>query len=106
MRSSAPILPGRFLQSFAVGLTYLPFVFFILVALLWGARGATLAALVGALIAITQTVRGLGPFVGGDGLFDDPVLTAQGYAVALSITGLLVATVVESRRVATTQTHA
>jgi integral membrane sensor domain MASE1 len=97
---------GGFLQSFAVGITYLPFLFFILVAVLWGARGATLAALVGALIAITQTVRGLGPFLGGDGLFDDPVLSAQGYAVALSITGLLVATVVESRRAATAQARA
>ena len=79
--------------------------FFVLVAVLWGARGATLAALIGALMAITQTVRGLGPFLGG-GLFDDPVLSAQGYAVALSITGLLVATVVEGRRVATTRTRA
>ena len=96
---------GRFLRSFAVGLTYLPFVFFVLVAVLWGARGATLAALIGALMAITQTVRGLGPFLGG-GLFDDPVLSAQSYAVALSITGLLVATVVEGRRVATTRTRA
>ena len=96
---------GRFLRSFAVGLTYLPFVFFVLVAVLWGARGATLAALVGALMAITQTVRGLGPFLGG-GLFDDPVLSAQGYAVALSITGLLVATVVEGRRLATARTRA
>jgi integral membrane sensor domain MASE1 len=97
---------GGFLQSFATGLTYLPFVFFVFVALLWGARGATLAALVGALIAITQTVRGLGPFLGSDGLFDDPVLNAQGYAVALSIIGLLVATVAEGRRAATAQTRA
>jgi len=97
---------GRVLPSFAAGRTYLPFVFFIFVALLWGARGATLAALVGALMAITQTVRGLGPFVGHAGFFDDPVLNAQGYAVALSMVGLLVVTVVESRRAATAQTRA
>ena len=102
--SAEPAAP--FLQSFAGGLTYLPFVFFVLVALLWGARGATLAALIGALIAITQTVRGLGPFLGRDGLFDDPVLTAQGYAVVLSITGLLVVTLVERRRVTTAQARA
>lgn len=74
-----------------VGLIALPFVLFVLVALLWGARGATLAAAVGALMAITQTVRGLGPFIGSEGILGDPVLTAQGYAVALSIAGLLLA---------------
>ena len=79
---------------------------FILVALLWGARGATLAVVVGALIAITQTLRGIGPFIGHEGIFDDPVLTAQGYAVALSIAGLLVATVAEGRRSAKAQIQA
>ena len=91
---------GGFLRSFAVGLTYLPFVFFVLVALLWGTRGATLAALIGALIAIAQTVRGLGPFIGHDRLFDDTALNAQGYAAALAMTGLLVATLVEGQRLA------
>jgi len=91
---------SRFLRSYAVGLTYLPFVFFVLVALLWGPRGATLAALVGALIAIAQTMRGLGPFIDRAGFFDDAALNAQGYAAALAMTGLLVATLVESQRIA------
>ncbi len=95
-------LEGRFPHYLAVGLTYLPFVLVVLVALLWGARGATLAAMVGALIAVTQTVRGLGPFIGQDGLLDS-VLSAQVYAVALSITGLLAASIVEGRRVAAAQ---
>jgi integral membrane sensor domain MASE1 len=94
---------GPIPHTFAVGLIYLPFVLMVIVALLWGARGATLAAMACALIAITQTVRGLGPFVGQDGLFGDSVLTAQVYAVALSITGLLVATMVHGRRVAAAQ---
>jgi hypothetical protein len=85
-------------QPFASGLTYLPLVLFVLVALLWNARGVTLAALVGALMAITQTIRGFGPFIGAAGYFDDPVLNAQGYAVALSIAGLLVTTMVKGRR--------
>jgi integral membrane sensor domain MASE1 len=89
---------GRFLHSFALGLTYLPFVFFVLVALLWGARGATLAALTGALIAIAQTMRGLGPFIDSGGLFGDAELNAQGYAVALAMTGLLVAALVAGQR--------
>jgi integral membrane sensor domain MASE1 len=96
---------GVSLHSYAAGLTFLPFVFFVLVALLWGARGATLAALLAALMAITQTVRGLGPFIGRDGVFGDSVLNAQGYAVALSITGMLVATLMERRRVAAAQAH-
>lgn len=88
------------LQSFADDLTYLPFVFFVVVALLWGTRGATLAALIGALIAIAQTVRGLGPFIDGGGLAGDTALNAQGYAAALAVTGLLVATLVEAQRLA------
>ena len=78
-------------------------VLFVLVALLWGARGATLAAVVAAMIAITQTVRGLGPFIGSNQPFGDPVLNAQGYAVVLSMAGLLLATVVERRRLARLQ---
>lgn len=73
---------------------------FFLVALLWGARGATLAALIAALVAITQTVRGFGPFTDSDAPFGDPVLNAQVYAVTLSMAGLLLATVVERRRLA------
>jgi integral membrane sensor domain MASE1 len=95
----------RLLQPLT-GLVYLPFIFFVVIALLWGARGASLAALLAALIAITQTVRGIGPFIGHEGMIDDPVLTAQGYAVALSIVGLLVATVAEGRRLARTQPQA
>src|SRR5204862_7332281 len=94
---------GRNHGWFAVGFTCLSIMLFILVALLWGARGATLAVLVAAMIAITQTVRGFGPLVGSDEPFGDPVLNAQGYAVALSMAGLLLATVVERRRLARMQ---
>jgi len=97
---------GRNPGWFAVAFTGLSTVLFVLVALLWGARGATLAALIAAMIAITQTVRGFGPFVGSDQPFDDAVLNAQGYAVALSMAGLLVATIVERRRLARMQTPA
>ena len=88
---------------FAVGFTCLSVVLFVLVALLWGARGATLAMLVAAMIAITQTVRGFGPLVGSAEPFGDAVLNAQGYAVVLSMAGLLLATVVERRRLARLQ---
>ena len=91
---------GRSSWWFAMGITSLAVMLFVLVALLWGARGATLAALITALIAITQTVRGFGPFVTSDEPFGDAVLNVQVYAVALSMVGLLLATVVERRRLA------
>jgi hypothetical protein len=97
---------SRFLQPLGVVRILVPLVFFVLVALWWGARGVTLAALVTALIAITQTVRGFGPFAGREGFFDDPVLTAQAYAVALSIAGLLLVTTLERRRAKTGPIHA
>ena len=87
----------------AAGLTCLSLLLFVLVALLWGARGATLAALVAAMIAITQTVRGFGPFVGSGEPFGDAVLNAQAYAVALSLSGLLLTTILERRRLARLQ---
>ena len=88
---------------FALGFGGLSVVLFVLVALLWGARGATLAALIAAMIAITQTVRGFGPFAGSREPFGDAVLNAQVYAVALAMTGLLLATVAERRRLARLQ---
>jgi integral membrane sensor domain MASE1 len=97
----APV--GRNPPLFAVGFSCLSLMLFIVVAVLWGARGATLAALIAAMIAITQTVRGFGPFIGSDEPFGDAVLNAQGYAVALSMAGLLLATVVKRRRLARMQ---
>jgi hypothetical protein len=88
---------------FAVGLGGLAVVLFVLVTLLWGARGTTLAAMIAAMIAITQTVRGFGPFVGSDEPFGDAVLNTQAYAVALSTAGVLLATVMERRRAAKVQ---
>jgi hypothetical protein len=85
---------------YAAGFTGVAVILFFLVALLWGARGATLAALIAATMAITQTVRGFGPFTGTDAPFGDAVLNAQGYAVTLSMVGLLLATAVERRRLA------
>jgi len=91
---------GRSAWGLAMGFTCLSAVLFVVVAMLWGARGTTLAALVAAMIAITQTVRGFGPLIGSDEPFGDAILNAQGYAVALSMAGLLLATIVERRRLA------
>ena len=72
-------------------LTYLPIVFMAFVALLWGTRGATLTAFIGALIAIVNTAQHEGPFAGSSGLLGEAELEVQGFALAIAITGLLIA---------------
>ena len=79
-------------------LTYAPIVFMALVALLWGTRGATLAAFLGALIAIVNTAQGEGPFRRRQGLLGDAELEVQGYALAIALTGLLIAALDASKR--------
>lgn len=90
----------RFGGSVGAGLTYLPIVFMALVALLWGTRGATLAAFVGALIAILNTAQGEGPFAGVEGFLGEAELEVEGYAVAIAMTGLLIAVLAASQRTA------
>lgn len=72
-------------------LTYGPIVFMALVALLWGAQGTTLTAFAGALIAMVNTAQGEGPFATGPSLLGDPELEVQMYALAIALTGLLIA---------------
>jgi len=82
------------------GLTYMPIVFMALVALLWGTRGATLSAFLGAMIAIVNTAQNEGPFAGSSGLLGEPELEVQGYALAIAITGLLIAVLEARQRIA------
>lgn len=79
-------------------LTYAPIVFMALVALLWGTRGATLAAFLGALIAVVNTAQSEGPFASTQGLLGEPELEVQGYALAIALTGLLVAVLEAAQR--------
>ncbi len=79
-------------------LTYVPIVFMALVALLWGTRGATLAAFAGALIAMVNTAQGEGPFAGVEGFLGDPELEVEGYALAIALTGLLIAVLAAAQR--------
>jgi len=71
-----------------------------LLALVWGLRGATFAAAAGALIALVFTKAGKGPFAGIQGYLGDPALEAQAYIVAISLTGMLIAVLAASQRVA------
>ena len=90
----------RFGGSVGESLTYVPIVFMALLALLWGTRGATLAAFLGALIAIVNTAQGEGPFAGVEGFLGEAELEVEGYALAIALTGLLIATLEASQRVA------
>ena len=82
------------------GLIYVPIVFMAILALLWGLRGATLAAAAGALIALFFTKWGTGPFAGIQGYIGEPELEVQAYSVAVALTGILVAVLVAGQRVA------
>jgi hypothetical protein len=88
----------RFFGSIGPTLTYVPIVFMALVALLWGTQGATLAAFVGALIAIFNTAQGEGPFAGIEGIIGEPELEVEAYALAIALTGLLIAVLAAAQR--------
>jgi integral membrane sensor domain MASE1 len=86
--------------SMGASLTYAPIVFMALVGLLWGTRGATLTAFLGALIAIVNTGQHEGPFADTQGLLGDPELEVQAYALAIALTGLLIAVLDAGKRIA------
>lgn len=91
----------RFGGSVGMALDYLPIMFIALVALQWGIRGTTLAAFAGALIAIVNTAQGEGPFAGLEGFLGEAELEVQGYALAVALTGLLIAVLAAGQREAT-----
>ncbi len=90
----------RFGGSLGLGMDYLPIMFIALVALLWGIRGTTLAAFAGALIAIVNTAQRQGPFVGIEGFLGEAELEVQGYALAIALTGLLIAVLASGQKAA------
>ncbi len=90
---------ARFSGSVGFGLTYLPMIFLVLGALVWGARGATLATFVLAAIAVLHTERGEGPFGGMEGLFlGEGTLEVQGYVAAAALLTLMVTALHGSRQ--------
>lgn len=78
--------------------TYLPVLLMAPVALLWGARGATLLAFLGAVIALAFTVNERGPFADGEGFLGEAAIAVQVYAVIIALTGLLIATLAAAQR--------
>ena len=80
----------RFGGSIGTGLTYIPVLFMSVVALTWGARGASLAAFIGALIALFGTIRDSGPFAAVDAFVGEAELEVQVFVAIVALTGLLV----------------
>ena len=89
---------GRFSGSVGYTMTYLPFVFLVLGALVWGPRGATLSTFVLAAIAVIYTVRAQGPFAGVEGFLGEAVLEVQGYVAAAALMSLLMSALTASRQ--------
>ena len=81
----------RFGGSVGTGLTYVPVLFMSVIALTWGARGASLVAFIGALIALFNTIRDSGPFAAVDAFVGEAELEVQVYVAILALTGLLIA---------------
>lgn len=91
--------PGtRFEGDRGKTLTYVPILFMALVALLWGAQGATLASFTGAVIAMLNTAQREGPFGQAQGFLGGPEFEVQGYSLAIALTGLLIAILAASQR--------
>jgi len=91
--------PGtRFEGDRGMTLTYVPILFVAILALLWGAQGATLAAFAGAVIAMVNTAQHEGPFARAQGFLGDAEFEVQAYALAIALTGLLIAILAASQR--------
>lgn len=91
--------PGtRFEGTRGQTLTYVPILFMALVALLWGTQGATLTAFLGALIAMVNTSQSEGPFAAAHGLLVESEFEVQAYALAIALTGLLIAILAAAQR--------
>jgi integral membrane sensor domain MASE1 len=82
---------ARFGGTMGTALTYMPVLFMSVIALTWGARGASLAAFSGALITLFNTIREHGPFAVVDDFVGEAELEAQVFVAAVALTGLLVA---------------
>lgn len=68
-------------------LTYGPLVFLALVSVTWGAAGTSLTVAGLALIAVSYTMSGMGPY--GDAGTGQPLLAVQGYLGAAALLSLL-----------------
>ncbi len=79
-------------------LAYLPMPFLLLASMLWGARGGSVAMLVGALLLIGLTAAGGGPFVVAEAFVGEAVVEVQAYVAVWAMLALLLQALSEGRR--------
>ena len=84
----------------AATLAYVPMPFLLVASLLWGARGGTLATLLGALLIIGRTAQGAGPFAFHEGFRGEAVVEVQGFVMAWAVVLLVTRALAEGRRAA------
>lgn len=88
---------AKFGNGIGFALTYVPLFFAVVVALLWGGRGGSVAVLLLALVALTQTAEGDGPFAVLDRHYGQSLLEAQLYLGVAALLVLLVSALKTTR---------
>jgi len=96
----------RFSGSVGFALTWLPMLLVVVVGLIWGPRGGTLAVLALALQVLLQTSQGDGPFASLDGQRGESILEAQVYLAAIAVLMMLLNTLRSTRELALEQAAA
>ena len=81
---------GSMSDNLLIGMSYVPLLLCALIALMWGARGGVISVLALALIALSQTASGYGPF--GRTPDDESLLGVQLYLGVGSVLVLLITT--------------
>ncbi|WP_377155344.1 MASE1 domain-containing protein [Roseateles sp. UC29_93] len=84
----------------AATLAYVPMPFLLVASLMWGARGGTLATLLGALLIIGRTAQGDGPFAFHEGFRGEAVVEVQGFVMVWAAVLLVTRALAEGRRAA------
>lgn len=81
-------------------LAYLPMPFLLMASMFWGARGGSLATLVGAVLIIGLTARGGGPFAVSESFAGEAVIEVQAYVCVWAVLLLAGRALNEARRMA------
>lgn len=96
----------RFSGSVGFALTWLPMLLVVVVGLVWGPRGGSLAVMALALQVLLQTSQGEGPFASLEAQRGESILEAQVYLAAIALLMMLLNTLRSTRELALEQAAA
>ncbi len=96
----------RFSGSVGFALTWLPMLLVVVVGLIWGPRGGSLAVMALALQVLLQTSQGDGPFASLETQRGESILEAQVYLAATAVLLMLLNTLRSTRELALEQAAA